>query len=55
MLDRRSFYSIVPQYGSQPAFQIRNRRSEERRRHLGFSRILFIDLAAAWQRFMARH
>lgn len=54
MPDRRSFYSIVPQYGSQPAFQIRNRRDEERRRHHGFSRILFIDLASAWERFMAR-
>ncbi len=54
MLDRRNFYSIVPQYGNQPAFQIRNRRDEERRRHHGFGRILFIDLAAAWGRFMAR-
>lgn len=54
MPDRRSFYSIVPQYGDQPAFQIRNRRAEERRRHLGFGRILFIDLASAWERFMAK-
>lgn len=51
MLDHRSFYSIQPRPIERPAFQVQNR-PQERRRHHGFTRILFIDLADAWSRFL---